>query len=256
MNHGLLFFHQGWTDIINCLPLINIYAEKYKRLFVLAREDASPMILFYVRGLRNVVPIFKTKQQLDTIPWFNLINTQQLGITRFELIAHYDHMRLQNDPYNGAYMRLNKAQPTFTFERLFYESYGLPYSDRVDKFTLYRNPDVEEQTYNRLVKKEPYICVHNYSELGNINTSQFDDMSVIELDKSSYMFFDMIRVLQHAKEIHLADSVWAAVCYMIDARYGLLQDVPVYVYCFRDFYRMFTEPKKLSNWNIIMKYNL
>lgn len=250
MNNGLLFFHQGWTDIVNCLPLINIYAEKYKRLFVLVREDARPMILFYVRGLRNVIPIFKSKQSLDTVPWFNLINVQDLGITGFELIAHYDHMRLQNDPYNGAYMRLNKAQPSYTFERLFYESYGLPYSDRVDKFLLHRDPVAEEHTYNRLVKQEPYICVHTNKDL-NLLVNPRTDLPIIELDKSSFMFFDMVRVLQHAKEIHLIDSVWAAVCYMIDARHGLLEKVPIYLYCHRNFQKMFTEPVHLPNWIIV-----
>jgi hypothetical protein len=65
------------------------------------------------------------------------------------------------------------------------------------------------------------------------------------------VFFDMIRVLQNAKEIHMIDSVWAAVCYSIDARYGLLSHIPIYIYCHRGFRQMFTEPKTLPNWTIV-----
>jgi hypothetical protein len=41
------------------------------------------------------------------------------------------------------------------------------------------------------------------------------------------------------------------VCYMIDAKYGLLETVPVYVYCHRGFDRMFTNPVKRPNWTIV-----
>lgn len=252
MNNGLLYFHQGWTDIINCLPLINVYSEKYKRIYILVREDAAPMVMFYIRGLKNAIPIFKNKELLDTVPWHTLVNIQEFGIGGFEFIAHHDMMRPYNDPYRGAYDRLNKAEPSLPFERLFYESYGIPYSHRVDKFVLYRDPVSEGNVYDRVVRKEPYICTHTNKDL-ELFVKPEEGCEILELDKTSYVFFDMIRVLQHAKSIHVIDSVWAAVCYMIDAKYGLLENVPVYVYCHRNFERMFTEPKRLPNWNIIMK---
>jgi hypothetical protein len=250
MNNGILYFHQGWTDIINCLPLINVYAEKYKRLYVLIREDSSPLILFYIRGLRNVIPIFKEKQLIDGVHWSTLVNPQEFGITGFEFIAHHDGMRPYNDPYRGAYARLNATSPDLPFERLFYESYGIPYSDRVDKFLLYRDPVSEETAYNKIVKREPYICTHTNPEL-ELYVKPEEGVEIIELNQSTNIFFDYIRILQHAKAIHVIDSVWAAVCYMIDAKHGLLETVPVYVYCHRNFHRMFTEPVHRPNWNII-----
>lgn len=253
--NGILFFHQGWTDIVNCLPLINVFAEKYNTLFVLIREDASPMVSYYAKALGlKVVVMSCPKQTLDTQYIPSLFDTNRLRITGFEYIAHYDHLRPSNDPYRNAYHQRSALNPTHTFERLFYESYGIPYSDRVDKFTLLRDLELEEQAYNRIVKREPYICIHTNPEVGLVDIPTYEDTDILELDKSSYVFFDMVRVLQRAKEIHVIDSVWAAVCYMLDARYGLLSHVPIYIYCHRDFYRMFTQPKELSNWTIIKRH--
>ena len=51
---AILCFHQGWTDIINCLPLINYYAKKYEKLKVIMREDAKALVEFYTKHLQNI----------------------------------------------------------------------------------------------------------------------------------------------------------------------------------------------------------
>jgi hypothetical protein len=242
---ALLFFHQGWTDIINCLPLINWYAKEYPHVFVVIREDAWRLGSFYVRGLSNVTPLFIPKQKLDD-NWIAPVDIPTRKINRYLLMGHFDVLRPENDPHKGAYHRLN-VRTDYPFEKLFYEAYDIPYIERVNSFALYRDPECEELYYQKMVKREPYICVHSVST----PVEKPDECDTIELGESSTMFFDAIRVLQRAKSIHLHDSVWAAVCYMIDGKYGLLQGIPVYVYCSRDFYRMFTQPVDLPNWKMI-----
>ena len=241
MSNALLFFHQGWTDIVNCLPLITWYSKQYRHVFVVIRQDAWKLASFYIRGFPNVSPIFVPKQQMDA-NWLAPLDVPRLNIGRFLLMGHYDENRPDDDPHKGAYGRLNR-RTDYPFEKLFYESYDIPYIERVNSFVLYRDPVAEEAYYNRMVKSEPYICSHL------INPRQ--DYDVVELAESTELFFDAIRVLEHAKEIHVADSVWAAICYLIDAKYGLIRHVPVYVYCARDFYRMFTQPVELPNWTIV-----
>jgi hypothetical protein len=247
---ALLYFHQGWTDIINCLPLMTWYSQRYRRLYVLLREDAQMLVRYYLRGTRNIIPIFIPKDILDSTSWMNLVDVQRYGITNFELIAHFDNQRPSNDPYKGAYARRN-ALDNAPFERLFYESYGIPYIERVNSFVLFRDVVSEEAAYNRLIKRKPYICTHTNPDLKLYVNPGEEDVDIVELNQSSNMFFDCIRILQHANSIHVIDSVWAAVCYMIDAKYGLLEKVPVYVYCHRNFQRMFTEPIHRPNWKII-----
>ena len=254
---GLLYFHQGWTDIMNCLPMINIFAAKYRLLYLLVREDAWGLIQFYIRGLRNVVPVYSPHKTLDDIG-IKVVDIKHHKITQFEMIGQLDGGRPQSDPMRGANARYcseniqrdENGRTNITFERTFYEAYGIPYSDRVNKFTLYRDPIAEEVAYNRVVKNTPYICVHN-NPLLNLMVCPKTKHHVLELNQASEVFFNYIRILQHAEEIHLIDSVWAGLCYLMDAKYGYFHQKPIYVYCFRDFDRMFTEPVRLPNWNIV-----
>ena len=256
--NALLYFHQGWTDIMNCLPMINIFAAKYRVLYVLVREDAWGLIQFYVRGLRNVVPVYSPHKTLNQIG-IGVVDVNHHNITQFELMGQLDVSRPFTDPMRGAYQRycdavtdrLPDGRLDRTFERTFYEAYGIPYSDRVDKFTLFRDPIAEEVVYNRVVKKKPYICIHS-NPLLNLMVCPKTTHDVIELNQASDIFFNYIRILQHAEELHLIDSVWAGLCYLMDAKYGYFHQKPIYVYCYRDFDRMFTHPVRLPNWNIIM----
>jgi hypothetical protein len=246
---GLLFFHQGWTDIVNCLPLINVYAKRCKRLYVLLREDSAPMIKQYIQPINNVVPVFKKKESIeDKRFWSSQIDFLKPIITDYYLIGESDKDRHDDDPYKGLYANRTVTRP---FERMFYEYYGVPYSHRIDSFHLKRDFSLEEETYKRIVKKESYICVHTNSELGSINIPHYENTDIIELNDISYIFFDMIRVLENAKEIHLIDSIWATLCYILDCRYQIFQKIPIYVYCLRNHDSMFTEPKTLPNWTVI-----
>jgi hypothetical protein len=221
--------------------MINVFSEKYKRLYLLIREDARPLILFYARGLRNVIPLFRPKQLLDHVHWSQLVDPT-IGPLSLEFIGHHDRNR--QDPMNGAFGR--QGEP---FERAFYEAYSIPYDHRVTKFKLYRAPEDEARRYTNYVKQEPYICVHSNPALGLLPPYP-KDYAVVELNESSPVFFDMVKVLMGAKEIHMIDSAWAAICYHIDANEGLLSHVPIYVYCYRGYRRMFTEPKRLQNWTV------
>jgi hypothetical protein len=181
------------------------------------------------------------------VDWLSPVDCNHHKITHFEFIGHYDVQRPLGDPHKNAYNKLS-ASTGYPFERLFYESYDIPYSERVNSFTLYRNVEAEELYYSKHVTTEPYICVH---AIQNLHVQPEEGTAIVKLGESTDTFFDAIRVLQHAKAIHVLDSVWAAVCYMIDAKYGMLETVPVYVYCQRDFHRMFTQPVHRPNWTIV-----
>ena len=38
---GFIYFHQGWTDIINCLALINYYCERYNKIYLYPDHTSS-----------------------------------------------------------------------------------------------------------------------------------------------------------------------------------------------------------------------
>jgi hypothetical protein len=246
-NNGLLLFHQGWTDIINCLSLINICSKRYTILYAIFREDATEIINYYIRDLKNVIPVYIPKKTLDKGEIEQYIKT--LPIDNYEYFGGYDSGRI--DKYKNAYSNLIQ-KGIHPFEKLFYVSYDIPYSQRFSEFEISRNIELENEVYDRLYTNQKYICTHTNPELQlYVNPNSTQTYHVIELNKSSNIFFDMIKVLENASEIHVIDSVWAAICYLIDCRYRLFENVQVYVYCHRGFHRMFEDPLKLPNWTII-----
>jgi hypothetical protein len=58
MKYGLLIFHQGWTDIMNCLGMVSYNAKQYDVLWVVYREEARPLADFYSRTVKKILKIF------------------------------------------------------------------------------------------------------------------------------------------------------------------------------------------------------
>jgi hypothetical protein len=94
----------------------------------------------------------------------------------------------------------------------------------------------------------------NYILTHEIDIDQEDaNIKIVNLNKKSETFFEYIKVIQYAKEIHLLDSVWAAVIYLLDTKYGLFADKQINVYCNRGYNKMFEEPIRPRNWCIRSK---
>ena len=48
---------------------------------------------------------------------------------------------------------------------------------------------------------------------------------LVDLNKSTNIFFDYIKILQNAKDIHVLDSVWGAFLYQADSKYELFNHI-------------------------------
>ena len=79
----------------------------------------------------------------------------------------------------------------------------------------------------------------------------YQNYPIINLNGISNIFFDIIKILENAIEIHLLDSVWGAFIYQLDAKYKLFHNKKIFLYAKRDYRKMFEEPIKLENWIII-----
>jgi len=55
---GLLHFNQGYTDVFNCLALINYYTDKYNYIFLFMREDIKEFIDYYTKDIKNIKIIY------------------------------------------------------------------------------------------------------------------------------------------------------------------------------------------------------
>jgi len=240
IKEGLLHFHQGWTDIMNCLALINYYCRIYDMIYLLIRSEAKELVDFYTKDIPNLKKIYLTKTIIDSICPNEFKSTCEINIKNTEnlFIGGFDNRR--TDKYK---CRFSSNQ--LFFVEGFY-NYEMPYITRINDFIFQRDHELESRIYNDFIKEHGtnYILYHEVIENYDKN------IKAINLKSISNLFFDMIMVLEKAIEIHLLDSVWGAFVYQLDAKYRLFKDKKIVLYAKRGYRQMFTEPIKLDNWII------
>jgi hypothetical protein len=247
-NEALLCFHQGWTDIINSLSLINYYSKVYNTLHLVIREDSQKIIDFYIKKGNNVVIHYVEKkifhmsrksEVLNDIFKYSKLNKDNIDFLGIGLLDAF-----RNDNFKNSY---NQKKIKFPFEKCFYISYNIHYISRINDFEFERDFKLEDIVYDKFINTNgsEYILYHEVIENYDKNKK------IVNLNKSSEIFFDMIKVLENSIEIHLLDSVWGAFVYLLDAKYRLFKNKKIFLYAKRGYKSMFEEPVKLNNWIIV-----
>ncbi len=243
-----IYFHQGFTDIINCLPLIDYYVDtkKYDNIYIVLREDAESILqsYFFNKDISMIKLVLLPKvilDQIDIVKYMEgFLGTNLVHNMDFLIHGNFDILR--HDKYKFAF---HKKMQTDFFVKALYSAYDIDYSTRINKFSINRFCEYEDQVYNDFIKEHGsnYILTHEID-------IKHPSLKVVNLNQKSETFFEYIKVIQNAKEIHLLDSVWAAIIYLLDAKYHLFADKNINVYCNRGYIKMFTEPIKLQNWKV------
>jgi hypothetical protein len=242
-NSGILYFHQGWTDIINCLGLINYYCNIYDNIYLIMRDDAKEIIDFYTKDINNLQILYEEKKNLHSNGIQFVSNKyNNIDLQNCDFLGIGGHDLCRKDNYINKFRYIDNC-----FVKGFYESYNIPYIIRIDNFEFIRNYELEENTYNNFINKygSSYILYHEVIE--NYNQKY----PIINLNGISNIFFDYIKVLENAIEIYLLDSVWGALVYQLDAKYKLFHNKKIVLYAKRGYRKMFEEPIKLDHWIII-----
>lgn len=230
MKKGLFYTHQGWTDIINCLPLINYYSKYYDELLVMVREDSKNIIDFYIRNIQNVKAYYVDKRILDT----NVILPPEGE--GFDILYHGFHDRFRKDDNRGKF-----ENSELYFVKRFYECYGIDFSQKVESFNLERDFELENEKYEEFISKygNDYIIYHDDQntpggETGiNLDGVLSDKQNKVNINSMTKNVFDFIKIIENAKEVHLVDSIWASVCYLLDAKHEIFKDKTINLYSFK-----------------------
>jgi hypothetical protein len=268
-----VYFHQGWTDIIMCFALINYYKSKYDEIYVLIRSDAKALVDFYVRKLYGVNIVYL---ETDNGRFYgNIITNSIIDYVRyhnnivevpenFDVMFHAEHDIYRKDQYRG-YWHQPEANKKITkhFSEMFYTFYDISFTTRITDFSIERDLELENITYLKFVETygDNYVIYHddedNHSH-GSHHVStkidfknKIDGCAYVNLNKQSKIFFDHIKILQNAREIHLIDSIWGCLFYQLDAKYGILKNKEINLYCKRGHENLFLYPVTLDNWKMI-----
>ena len=247
---GLLYFCQELTDIFNCLALINYYLIDYSKLYIIIRSDASDIVEFYTKDLKNI-ELIKINDSLypdDDTKINNLKSIKPLIFNNSKNLFHGWADKFRTDNYKNKFSEIMNVDKD-NFVKNFYITYDIPYSVRVDYFIFNRNYELENLRYNEFVgeNSEKYILYHS-----NDNNIDFiinkSNEKYINLNKRSNIFFDYIKILENSIEFHLIDSSWGAFIYLLDAKYRLFSNKKIYLYLTRNYIKMFEDPILLDNW--------
>lgn len=272
MKKGCVYFHQGWTDIVMCMGLINFYKESYDVLYVIIRHDAKELLQFYVRSLTNVFIVsiptdngrfhgnIDTNSNRDDVVYED--KTIKIS-SNFDILFHDMHDPHRKDKYKLASATpAHLRKPSSSFAENFYTYYDIDYINRVKNFNVFRDSILEENVYQDFIKTygDKYVLYHDdeFNHLNGIHhistkiklENIINEYSYVNLNKKSTVFFDYLKVIENAIELHLIDSVWASIIYQLDANTNFLNGKLVYLYCLRNHDYLFEHPVKLNNWII------
>ncbi len=124
---GTMLFHQGFTDIVNCLPLINIFSKKFKKINLIMRDDFKEIVDFYLNQFSNVEACYHEKFKIDN-HLSQVISLYSENSTML-IFGMYDGYRTHE--YINAY---GGAPANMFFVESFYTPYDVDYSNRVSMF--------------------------------------------------------------------------------------------------------------------------
>ena len=263
--NGLLCFHQGWTDIINSMAFVHYFVKKYNTLFLIVLDEAASLYSYALKQYTNIIYISVPRNHTDRYVAMTVYGIRQ-GIHNIKIEEEDIHIIGCDDinrigKYNNAFKKYDgplvngRVADEYVFWRKFYTAYDIPFVVRVNYFELQRDLHAEQVLYDKTIKHESYIVTHlvenNGLKIKEEHLKKIQSFPQYELHGISPRFFDAILILKRSKEIHLIDSVWASICYHLDVKYRLFSNIPVTIYCIRDYQGMFEKPVLLPNWHFI-----
>jgi hypothetical protein len=251
--------HQGFTDIFNTLAHIDYYLslQKWSNLYILIREDAKDIVDYYTKG-KPVQCVYYPLHYLDGIVHGGLgIHNVYEHYKSILNIGDYESLfigfpdKYCTNSYRGCFTKNNEV-PTENFVKRFYIPYGIDYSIRYTHFNFERDDDLETVALNNFIEKHGSTFTLTHSIPNQYLPPSL--INCVELNQSSPIFFDSIKILERAQELHLLDSSWAILVYLLQSRHHLFSDKKIVIYCrARSQYLMYTEPLH-SNISFVHMY--
>ncbi len=233
MKKGLLFYQQGWTDIMNQMALIDYYLTRYNHITAILRPDAKTVYEYYLRDKQNITKIYNPITHQSGVPSSFY---DQFDRHEYDYLLHGKLDSNRYDQYKDKFMSGGAPSPDH-FGRRFYACYDIDLDVKINYLEFTRDVELENKTYNDFVTQygSKYVLYHdNKKNDSDISFNTLDDVVYVNVNGITDNIFSMIKVLMNAREIHVVDSFWGSFCYVVDARYKLLKDVDVYLYPFNE----------------------
>jgi hypothetical protein len=214
MSKAIILFHQGFTDILNSISLVNYYKEKYKELILIIRNNETIKHICNQCIKENVKIIYKEFREIgDYLEKKDNLKKIEDEYKDYDYLYIGGFDKYRKDKYKNKF-NINKK---ISFLEKFYICYDIEFENRINYFYLNRNIERENELYSSLIKNnEDYIITHDsYNNIRNINKN----IKKIELHNLVINILDTIKLIENAKEIHVNPSIYSILIYLCNKKY-------------------------------------
>jgi hypothetical protein len=266
MSNCYIIIHQGIGDLFNSIGLINYYTSIYDKVHIFLLDELRKNIYNEV-FLNNdkidcIIPDFTNELYEPTtciicMTNYNTLNCPRINSEKCKYINYkkYDGDIIKIGSFNNFDEWTNYRFSQSSFAHAFYTYNRLDPNIRFDNFKLFNNKDKENIIYEDFIKKygNNYILIHE-----DINRNYYIDknkiinknLPIINLDNISNYFVDYCKVIKNAQEIHLIDSSWSVLIYLLSYK-----EINTKVFLFESFFinldrdiNIYKNPT-FNNWN-------
>ena len=209
------------------------------------REDAKPMIDF----------VFLNKYNIE-IAYIIPANTQQRDCTEAIIVRTFaeKHKDYQQLFYSALGHSLGLDVDAGSYD-WFYKNFSIDSNNAYISFLIDRDLNLEKEKYNDLIYKigTEYVIINDDPTRNMvIDRNRIPSKKpIFNLNKSSQITFDMIAVIENAKEIHLISTFWSCIIYLLQKKYNLFHNIPTYFHNYVRNGYYFHLYKHHNNWIIL-----
>tara|TARA_R100000005_G_C5003723_1_gene212313 strand:- start:6785 stop:7474 length:690 start_codon:yes stop_codon:yes gene_type:complete len=185
----LIYHHLGLGDHITLSPLVRLIAQQSKTMSVITKEWYVDNVKFLFRDVENI-NIISCRGDHEAASIFHQWQGPKLN--------HMFKPEMESDE-EGRF-----------FEDGWYSSFGIDPKFRKEAFHVQRDHDREKEVYDKIVKEDNFIFVHDDPSRGYNIDVEYDGQIIRSHDYPEYLLFDFYKILEEAKERHVMYSSFFA----------------------------------------------
>lgn len=259
-NKATIITHQGWADFYSSNGLINHYAKLYEELVVFACDQKRKHMLteMYLHIPNVKVAIPNTKERNDDNSTCLICHTNLTKVTgpcpresfqRCKFISYDQYTNYENikiGAFKNFQQWIDHMAKSSSFAHAFYSFENLDPSIRISSFS------VADVTQDKIPYTLPYVAVHDDPLRGfviNLDRS----LLTYNLNMKSETMIDQIKLIENANAIHMIDSNYSVLIYLLSFHNNKIKHIPKYLHSYTRTDRslnIYTDPKP-ENWKVL-----
>ena len=253
--------HQGWTDFFSQFSLYAHFAKTNGHGTVLV---VDPTQISFVKRLFYNTSLSVELLQTSSVENGCCVICHQPGnphrCPRSGLICQYPvkhrYSKIQglcvfDDFAKWSRVLANCLENGKSFVDAFYVHHDLPVTTLYESFNVTRTPNTE-----LMIPNNQYLVYHEQPSVRIPRENLRKDIEHLSLDRRCEDFFGCIKLIEHAKEIHIVQSSYCMFIYLLQLKYGLFSNIPIFVYASARYnantnYKNMNRQPQLSNWTFL-----